>query len=327
MKRSLLTVILAGSVFGVATQAATIQGVVTNPAGSSLGVSAPVYLYKWNPESASYSWNSAGYTNVSTSQFAIPNLTLGSYLLVVPVWGGQYQGDPWGSYGWYYNDPLSVYYTETYNDVTALTPYKAPTQINLTGTSQIFTTVPIKLNRKTGSGCQLEGPITINGKIYNGFYDGMGPQLPSTGGTLTISYKLRNYSSTASAVRAQAVSFLTRRTGSSKQYEKSVRQLNSVNVSLPSNNIVTVNMTASIPSALMKDSAPFSIGLQTVDSNSIGVCNLATFPVYLKPTTATATVPSMESVKGGSGQNIPLTLDENGRPIEWGPMPANPPVK
>jgi hypothetical protein len=73
----------------------------------------------------------------------------------------------------------------------------------------------------------------------------------------------------------------------------------------------------------MTGTAPLNIGLQTVNANSIGVCNLALFPVQL------LTPPSSRASISGEGENatprqieIPLRLDEKGQPLQWGPAPA-----
>jgi hypothetical protein len=323
MKKSLFTAILVSSLSGVAVQAATITGIVKDPTGTTPIAGMQVIAYKWDPEYGSYNYGYYSMTS-ATGAFAIASLMPGSYLVVMRSYGSSYQSDPFGDYGWYANDPMSQYYTETYDDVTLLTPNKAPTQINFSSATQSRNLGTIRMNRKT-AGCQIDGPITVNGTAYNNFYDGMAPRLPAAGGTLRISYKLRNFANTPiTGAKVQPVAFLQNRAGASKQLERSVRVLGSTaNLTLPANNTANVNVTVSIPGALMTGTAPFNVGLQTVNANSIGVCNLALFPVQL------LAPPSSRASISGEGENaaprqieIPLRLDEKGQPLEWGPAPA-----
>jgi hypothetical protein len=188
MKKSLLTAILVSNLSGVAVQAATITGIVKDPTGASPIAGMPITAYKWDPEYGSYNYGYYSMTS-ATGAFAIASLMPGSYLVVMRSYGSSYQSDPFASY-WYSNDPMSQYYTETYNDVTILTPNKAPTQINFSSATQSRSLGTILMNRKT-AGCQIDGPITVNGTAYNNFYDAMTPRLPAAGGNLVVSYKLK----------------------------------------------------------------------------------------------------------------------------------------
>jgi hypothetical protein len=322
MKKLLLTAILVSSLGAGAVQAATITGVVKDPTGTSPIVGLNVMAYKWDPETGSYNYGYGTSTVPKTGAFTIMNLMPGSYLVVMRSYGGSYQSDPFGSYGWYTNDPMSQYYTETYNDVTVMTPSKPPTQINFSSATGSANLGTIRLNRKI-AGCQIDGPITINGIPYNYFYDGMAPRLPVGGGNLVISYKLRNFASTSiTGAKVQPVAFLQNRTSASKQLERSVKILTgSPTVTVPANSTANVSFTITVPGALMAGTAPFNIGLQTVNANTtIGVCNLATFPVQRQVTAASraaapqgATAPKIQ---------VPLRLDEKGQPLEWGLVPT-----
>lgn len=317
MKNLLLSLFVAGSALGwTLTHAATINGKVTAPNGTTPMDNSPVYFYRFNPNDQSYQYYDSVYTD-STGAFAWNTQALGSYLIIV---ARQYYGSlyPFEPYNYWDSYDQSAYYPETYNDVTPSTPDKSPTPINITNSTQTFDLDVIKLNRK--SGCSIVSPITINGTEYSSFYSGWGPQLPSSGGILSVSFMLQNLTSKSLTTSIQPVAFLVN-TGKLAGY-RSTKSLLSTSVTLSANAKKMITFDVDIPSTLMGseigNGVAFNLGLQAVNaSSSLANClDLVMFPV------GNSASPSLAADSEASPSGIiPFKIAADGKTIlEWGDL-------
>lgn len=233
---------------------------------------------------------------------------------------------------YFYNPLYQIYYPETYNDVTPLTPTKAPTQLVVADLTTVTTLALVKLNTKVND-CLVSGPITINGVPYSYFSAGSGgPSLPATGGTLNISFKVNNSTSAAISTNLQALAFLTRRDASYANGDHSVQAFARKAQSLPAKTTTTVNLAVSVPAALMSAAPPndtgywaFNMGVQMVTAQGVANCEDIVFPVQHVPSPASAQLQELTdpAAQGPDGaEMIPLRLSETGQVLEWGPVPS-----
>lgn len=335
MRRHIALLLVAAS-FGAVTlaQAAEFKGKVTKPDGVTPLANVRTALYKHNTQTGYYDYFTAAYTD-ATGNYSLTTQQKGVYLVYFNVGSGSENGFqyPFSPYYYYQDDPLALYYPETYNDVTPLTPTKAPTQLVVADLTKVTTLVLAKLNAITND-CLVSGPITINGIPYSYFsaYAG-GPTLPATGGTLNISFKVKNLTSAAIGTNLQGLAFLTRRDASYANGDHSVQPFARKAQNLPANSTTTVNLTLTVPAALMTASPPnsygswaFNMGVQMVTAQGIANCKGILFPVQHVPSSTSARVEALaEGVTQGQEEPdmIPLRLSETGQIIEWGPTPSS----
>jgi hypothetical protein len=337
MTKSIAILLAAANLWvGSLAYAADFKGKVTKPDGVTPVANAPVYLYKYNPGTGNYSYYANSYTD-GLGLYTVTTGTTGVYLVNFQTGGDSNTGHfnyAFSTYNYYYDNPLASYYSETYNDVTALTPTKAPTQFSVTNLTQVFNLALVKLNPNTTGNCKVTGPVTINGVPYSSFsaYGG-GPTVPDAGGTLNLSFKVTNGTATAIATNVQALAFLTRRdaAGTYVSGANSVQPFARKAQTLPANATTTVTLSVAIPAALMTSSPTgtygawaFNLGIQMVTSNGVASCREFIFPIQHVPTAASA---ASEALAAGEAQAqvpdiIPLTLSEDGQVLEWGPAPA-----
>lgn len=336
MRRFLALLLAAASCSAVTlAQAAEFKGKVTKPDGVTPLANVRTALYKHNTQTGYYDYFTAVYTN-ATGNYSLTTQQKGVYLVYFNVGSGsdngfEYPFHPW--YGYYYDNPLEIYYPETYNDVTPLTPTKAPTQFVVTDLAKVTTLALTKLNLIASNDCVVTGPITINGVPYSSFsaYSG-GPSLPATGGTLNISFKVKNATTAAISTNLQALAFLTRRDASYANGDHSVQAFTRKAQSLPAKTTTTVNLAVSVPAALMAVSLPnsygywaFNMGVQMVTAQGVANCEDIMFPVQNVPTPVSA---QLQALPDPAAQGrvepdvIPLRLSETGQVIEWGPIPS-----
>ena len=338
MKKSIAILLAVANLWvGSLAYAADFKGKVTKPDGVTPLANVPVALFKYNPVTGYYNNVAYSFTN-ALGLYTVTTGTTGVYLVNFPVGGDSNAGRfnyayvPYANY--YYDNPLTIYLSETYNDVTALTPTRAPTQFSVTDVTQVFNLALVKLNLNTTGNCKVTGPITINGVPYSSFsaYSG-GPTVPDAGGTLNLSFKVTNGTSTAIATNLQALAFLTRRdaAGAYVSGANSVQPFARKAQTLPANATTTVTLSVPISAALMTSSPvgyygawAFNLGIQMVTPAGVANCREFLFPVLHVPTAASA---ASEALAAGEAQaqvpdNIPLTLSEDGQVLEWGPAPA-----
>lgn len=321
---------------GPVVHAAQFTGKVTTPNGITPVAGEVVYLYKFNPANGYYNYDSITFTS-ATGAFTAVASGVGVYYITFGSPSYDYSSDPFQQYGWYYQNSLGIYYNETYDDVTVLSPpTKAPTTLLVTTPAQSTALKPVVLNRKT-NGCMISGPITINGVPYSYFsiYSGIGPALPPTGGTLNISFNVINLSAGPITTAVQPLAFLTQQNTAAPAVENN-RGVASGGagkvVAFPANAITPVSLTATIPASFMSVSPPpatvkqwaFNIGINATAGGVANCFSMATFPV-LKNKLASAVAleeQSPEMVREETPQMIiPLTLSKDGEPLTWGPVP------
>lgn len=338
MRRHFALLLLAAASLGAATltQAAEFKGKVTKPDGVTPLANVRTALYKHNTQTGYYDYFTGVYTDAA-GNYSLTTQQQGVYLVYFNVGSGSHNGfedpfSPW--YGYYYYNPLGIYYPETYNDVTPLTPTKAPTQFVVTDLAKVTTLALVKLNLiSSGNDCLVTGPITINGVPYSSFsaYSG-GPSLPATGGTLNISFKVTNGTTAAISTNLQALAFLTRRDTSYANGDHSVQAFARKVQSLPAKTTTTVNLAVSVPAALMAVSPPnsygywaFNMGVQMVTAQGVANCEDIMFPVQNVPTPASAqlqALPDLAEQGLDDPEMIPLRLSDMGEVLEWGPAPS-----
>jgi hypothetical protein len=213
--------------------------------------------------------------------------------------------------------------------VTPLTPTKAPTQIVITSAAQTVTLALTKLNQKS-LGCAITGPMTINGVPYTYFSaSSVGPKLPETGGTLAISFPVRNFGAAALTTSIQPMAFLSRRNVPSLAGFRSIKLAAPKSYTLAANSTTTVTMNVPVPAAWMAATPAtisglwgFNVGIQSVDTNSVANClDLTTFPVLHNSLPAAAAANAPDEVQPTTV--IPLRIGEDARSVlEWGEIPT-----
>lgn len=341
MKKShvaILAATVAGLSMGSVAYSAQITGKVTQADGTTPVANVMVTLYKFNPTTGYFDWNSSTATATNGTFGAVPNGSAathpGGYYLVFGSPYYQSSGYPFFYYSDFYSfDPSANYYVETYEDVTPLTPNKAPTLVAISTPTQSVPLKLIKLNPKL-VGCAITGPMTINGKSYTYFSsynnDG-GPKLPATGGTLNISFTVQNFGTAPIQTTMQPLAFLERQDGGFKG-NRSIATLTTKPITLPAKATTAVTLNATIPASFMtasprtSSSIPsywaFNIGINAVAANGLANCfSMPVFPV-LRTTSSTASQDlAPESEQQPSGPMIPLSLDQNGKTVTVGPMP------
>ena len=314
------------------TQAAEFKGKVTKPDGVTPLAGVDSYLYKFDPTSGNYYYYSYSYTD-NAGNYSLKTQARGGYLITFNrnSGDGSYAFDyPYYTYYYYYDDPLSAYFIETYNNVTPLTPDKAPTQLVVTDLTKVTTLPLVKLDAIKND-CRVTGPITINGTKYSSFstYSASGgPNLPAAGGTLNISFKVQNLTSAAISTNVQGLAFLERSDASYAKGDQSVQAYTRKAQSLPANATTTVSLAITVPSAVMAATAKsgywsFNMGVQMVSSQGVPNCNSFMFPVLRVLSSASAQQQDMADMEeqGRDKRMIPLRLSEKGEVLEWGPMP------
>jgi len=332
---ALLLLVIFGALGGSGAYAAQFTGKVTTNNGTTPVASLAVYAYKYNAETRSYENVGSAYTDNQGAFTLTPNgppaSHIGVYLVSFSV-DNPYRGDPFYYYYYYYANPLAIYYNETYDDVTPLTPTRPPKQIIITNGSQTYDIGLVKLNRKT-VGCIVSDAITINGVSYTYFSSySTGPKLPTTGGTLNISFILRNLGSTAFTTQVQPLAFLRRRNVPLLMDARSVRSFASETHTVAAKSTKMVSLSVPIPGALMAASPAgfyyqwaFNMGIQLVNSSVLpnSSSSMIMFPV-LHETTLTSTVldgPALDEAQKQFPEIVPLKLSEDGKILEWGPKP------
>ena len=335
-KRNAILVLVFGSVLCWSlAHAAQFTGKVTTNDGITPIANLNVSLYKYNVTEGSYEYEQSTNTDNLGSFTLTPNglpaTHIGVYLVSF-IASNPYRGDPFYYYYYYQANSLSLYYNETYDNVTPLTPNKAPQQLIITNAGQIIDLGLVRLNRKT-VGCIVFDEITINSVSYTSFSAyGTGPKLPTTGGTLNISFKLRNLGTKDITTEVQPLAFLWRRDAPVLMDARSVRSYASKTYTVPPKSTKIVSLSVAIPGAFMTATPPltsypwaFNIGIQMVSSNVLpnSVSSMILFPV-LHETTASSTVfeePALFVPLKQLPEIIPLRLSEGGKVLEWGPIP------
>ncbi|MFZ4789695.1 MAG: carboxypeptidase-like regulatory domain-containing protein [Candidatus Competibacteraceae bacterium] len=336
---AILAATVAGLAMGSTAYSAQITGKVTQANGTTPIANARVSLYKFNPTNGYFNYDSYTYTDTNGAFRAVPYgdsaTHPGGYYLVFGS-SGEWtsQSYPFFSDSNFYSfDPLSGYYLETYDDVTALTPGKVPTLVPIsTATQSVALPKLVKLTPKPSS-CAITGPMTINGVQYSYFSaygDGTGPKLPATGGALNISFKVQNLSATAIQTTVKPVAFLERQDGAFKG-KRSIATLATQAVTLPANSTTTVTLNTTIPARFMTASPrpyytppggwAFNVGINAETTGLASCFSMPVFPVLRTTPLATSQDLAPESEQQPSGPTIPLVLDKDGKTVKSGPMP------
>jgi hypothetical protein len=321
---------LSGVLFSQISLSATISGTVTKPDGKVM-VNQLIYVYRFNASSGTYGYYTATYTD-TTGKFSSYISALGSYLVVAYNYNSSnYPFMPFDSY--YYFAVPSPYYTETYNNVTELTPNNAPTQINITSLSQDAKLATIQLNTKPPLPCSISSALTINSVAYSSFNSyGTGPKLTTAGGTLNISFTLKNYNKAAIPTKVVPFGFV-QNTVAPVGYRSIVALSGAKTYTLPaatsstSPSSTVVSMSVAVPAALMAATAgntpALDVGIQTVGTatNKLNVANcidLTGFPVYNSSTSAAALTMTPAN-NDRTERKAPITLAKDGVTVlEWG---------
>lgn len=344
MKQKHIAILVAlASLFGSSVAySAQITGKVTDSNGVTPMANVPVNLYKYNPRTGNFDYNASATTNAAGVFAAIPQPSNapashpGGYYV---IFGNRYvyYGDPFYWYDFYSENSLTGYYLETYDDVTELTPTRAPKLVVITTATQSVPLNLVKLNRRM-KGCVITGPITINGVPYSSFSAyGNGPRLPATGGALNISFKVRNLGATPISTTAQLLAFLGHPDPALKS-NRGITTRTSKAVTLPANATISVTLNTTIPASFMTATPPqsyyysnppsdwvFNIGINAVANDGLPNCfSFTTLPV-LKKTSSSADLLEGQALETAPDPlheaKIPLVLSKEGQPIEWGPRP------
>lgn len=316
------------------TQAAEFKGKVTKPDGVTALANVDSTLYIYDPANSVYRWHASTQTD-NYGNYKLKAQELGVYLVIFNQNSSGYQGSqfyyPYSSYNYYnYNsNPLLGYYRETYNDVTPLTPTKAPTQLQVTNLASVTTLQLVKLNPVSSSDCLVTGPITINGVPYSYFSQyGYAPKLPDTGGTLNISFKVQNSTSAAISTNVQGLAFLERLDSSYANGDQSIQTFPRKVVNLPAKTTTTVNLAVTVPATLMTTRPltkywAFNLGVQMVSTQGVANCSPFLFPVLHASGTSSTQQQELADREefGPKEKMIPLLLSETGEVLEWGPVP------
>jgi hypothetical protein len=335
-KRVAILLLVIGSILGWSmAHAAQFTGKVTTNDGITPVANLNVYLYKYNVVKGSYEYEQSTNTDNLGSFTLTPNGLTATHIgvyLVSFIADTPYRGDPF-YYSYYYQaNPLSLYYNETYDNVTPLTPNKAPEQLIITNAGQTIDLGLVRLNRKT-VGCIVFDEITINGVPYAYFSAyGSGPKLPATGGSLNISFTLRNLGTKEVTTEVQPLVFLRRRDAPVLMDARSVKSFASKTYTVPPKSTKIVSLSVAIPGTFMTATPPliyypwaFNIGIQMVNSNVLpnSASSMIMFPV-LHETTSSGTVfdePSLDGTLKQLPEIVPLRLSKDGKILEWGPIP------
>lgn len=317
---------------------AQIIGKVTESNGTTPIANVPVTLYKYNPRTGNFDYNSYANTNAAGTFTVIPEprdasashpggyyVTFGNFY--------SYNEDPFSEWGYYSQSSVAGYYAETYDDVTELTPNRVPKLVAITSPTQSVGLNLVKLSRKT-KGCAIIGPMTINGVPYSYFYvySGQGPKLPATGGVLNISFGVRNLSAAPIQTTVQSLAFLGHPDPALKM-NHGITSLVSKTVTLPANATTNITLSATVPASFMNatphrysnDNPPtgwaFNIGINAV-AGLPNCFSLTKFPVLKQTSSSAASEEQAPKVSSESPRGvIPLVLSEDGKPVKWGPRP------
>jgi hypothetical protein len=325
---------LSGSSLALSAQ---FTGKITESNGKTPIAGIPVYVYQYNAASGTFlnvyvgSPTSGPDGSFIATLTAAPAAQIGVYLLSFGDFSTLYQLDPFGEYGSSYSpSPAKIYYSETFDGVTAKTPTKAPTLLTVKTSNVTVDLKTIKLDKKT-QGCVISGPLTVNGTSYSSFSTfgspPNAPVLPETGGSLVIGFNVLNLGSTPIKTNLQTLAFLSRRNQPALLNARSALPFGKQTVTV-AKGTTKVKITATIPKGVMPGTPPpsagdhwaFNVGIQAQDA-ATGLANcftLATFPVAHAGTgssvsTAVAEQPGTEI--------IPLELSEDGKVLRWGPRP------
>lgn len=347
MKKVISTLLALASLGGSSLAlSAQFTGKITQSNGTTPIAKVPVYAYQYNAATGTFPYSPTTSTSSGPDGSFIATLTappaaqVGVYILSFGDFSSQFSGDPFlgYSYTWYIDNPAKIYYTETYNGVTAKTPTKAPTLLTITKPTDSKNLGKITLDKKT-QGCVISGPITIKGTPYTNFstYGNppLAPVLPEAGGTLDIGFSLLNLGSTPIKTNLQTLAFLSRRDQPALLNARSVLPFGKQTVTLPAKDTTKVKITATIPKGVMPGTPPppfdhwaFNVGIQAQDA-ATGLANcfsLTTFPVaHAAAGSSVSTAVADPSSNGGAEQPateiIPLELSEDGKVLKWGPRP------
>ncbi|CAK0767040.1 exported hypothetical protein [Gammaproteobacteria bacterium] len=329
--------------------AAQFTGTVTQSNGTTPIAGIDVALYKYDPRKGEFVYSSSTVTNPAGAFVAVPSgdpaIHPGSYYITFGYSRGYFsQGTPflhWSNF--YQQHSPDIYYKEIYNNVTILTPGRAPTIIAINTPTQSIPLNLVKLDKKTSS-CDIIGPIKINNVPYSSFsvYGGNGgPKLPATGGTLEISFDVLNSGATSIQTSVQPLAFLEKPNDTPL---RSVATFTSKAVTIPANTTTTVALNITIPAKFMtatpKDSynsSPaawaFNMGINAVSGGLANCFPMPVFPILHDDSSATLQHLTRESlqenltkkeelVQESPQKNIPLILSEDGNPVKWGPIPS-----
>lgn len=344
MKRFAVPIALSALGLSSASIAAEFNGRITQANGTTPVAGVQVSVYRYDVVGGGFDYTTATISD-STGNFSAklsgdPTAQIGTYFIYFGSFtNSSLSASPFYEYvGWYRENPSAPYYLETYDDVTALTPLKAPTLLAIKSPNDKIQLKPIKLNPKT-KGCVITGPMTINKTVYNTFgttFFGTtppsAPALPETGGKLDISFKVVNLGSTPLTTNLEAIAFVTRRDDPAYTGMRSLIENPKRKAVLPKGTS-TVTLSATIPKGVMPatpgpfsyDLWAFNVGIQSQDPAS-GIANcfdLTLFPVVHEIPSRPASMDAAEDSAAPTGPIVPLKLDENGQPTQWGPAPAN----
>lgn len=334
--REYLVTLLAASLFGTSiVHATTFTGKVTKSDGVTPLKDIRVSLFKHAPDSyPPYPFYRSTYTDAS-GKYSISADVVGVYLVHFSASSAQDQYGwtyPYQPFSYYQELPVESYQWETYNDVTAQTPDKPPTQFVVNDLKKNYPLALAKLNALPRQpDCLATGPITINGTPYSSFYAySGGPSIPAAGGTLNIAFKVTNTTDAAIGTNLQAVAFLERDDTSYADQDKSLVLFPRKAQTLRAKSTTPVSLSVTIPAALMTTRPngaygtwAFNLGIQMATAAGAANCKEIIFPIHHG--SATAKTGAGETAADGfeadpQGEVVPFGLDEKGQVIEWAPL-------